>query len=341
MAPRRTRRIVTTRTTVENPPENPSDNPDASPGDRDESEREIEAAISEVGGGTSKCFLSRFDDTSARWVRVCTLEATQVTQDFIQSNFGGGRYRGSFRNGAGQWGKTFTVDIDKRIPAKLPAWVMGTPEKPAERTNGDASGSDAADDRDFKNLYKMRMLDLLDQSDRLRARSEEMAARSAEQHAKMMDTMMTSTSALLANIGKTPAAPAGPSMKELLDMQAASRKETIEMMRELKGPATEPPTIDKTLALMTKLREASGGFLEEREGLGEAMASPGCWLRPSKPSSRSWRPRYSPKRPRRSLRGGRKPLGRPSPLLPCPYSPKPHPRSHPCRFGLRSRKGAS
>ncbi len=236
---------------------------------------DIETALADVGGDGAKCLITRLEESTGRMVRICTIDASQVSQEFIQSSFGGGTYRGRFRAVGGSWGKQFTVHIDRRIPAKLPAWVTGTP---AASTNGNGQPAGADEDQEFKNLYKLRVLDLIKESDELRARTSEMMQRSSDMQMVAMQKMMDATTAMLTAVTKTPAAPpapAGPTFADILNAQANARKETLEMVTLLKGGTADAPTIDKTLALMAKLREASGSFMDEGGGSGEGSGFSG------------------------------------------------------------------
>jgi hypothetical protein len=248
-------------------------------------ERLTDAAADQIGSRLNestreaRCTIKRLNEHDGKFATLDVVDASLVTEEWIQKTYGGGKYR-VLTNGPtanGRWGyvRMDSYEIDLSVPFR--GSMTGRAKPTVHNADGSVVGSAGADN-DMAMLMKTQIVELVQSSADLRQRDREssttmqtmmmsMMSESAKQSREFMQLMLTMMGSK----------PTGPSLTELLGAITplvapllGSRKDPIEVATQLMaltgGNRSGGSPLSEVLAAVKELRETADLFgPQERE----------------------------------------------------------------------------
>lgn len=216
---------------------------------------------------------------SGKRAYLCEIAPENVTERFFQQNFGGGNYfirlwkrapKGSglllVRGGERE------IRIDPRIASRIPSWVMaesadGTPasvDDPKSTATRRRQRDVDDDDPEIRNMVRLQLVEMMKDSNDMRARAAESQTALLASVMKMMETSSNGTAALIGAFTKAKPE-GGDTTKTALELLAALEKIRPAVAASPAAGADGLGAIDRALSLLLKFRDAGEGLdLPER-----------------------------------------------------------------------------
>lgn len=248
-------------------------------------QRLTDAAADQIASGLSestreaRCTIKRLNEQDGKFATLDVVDASLVTEEWIQKTYGGGKYR-VLTNGptaSGRWGyiRMDSYEIDLSVPFR--GSMTGRAKPTVHNADGSVVGSAGADN-DMAMLMKTQIVELVQSSADLRQRDRE----SSTTMQTMMMTMMNESAKqsrefmqlMLTMMGSKPT---GPSITELLGAITplvapllGTRKDPIEVATQLMaltgGARGGGSQLSEVIAAIKELRETADLFgPQERE----------------------------------------------------------------------------
>ncbi len=236
------------------------------------------AVITEAQGRSTKeprATVKRLNEDDGKFATLDTVDASLVSEEWVQRTYGGGKYRvlihGPVKGGGWGYVGMESYEIDKSVPFR--GSIMGRDQRATiHNPDGSVVGGPRLD-ADLNALMKTQIVELVQSSADVRARDREsssavmtmmmtMMKESSERNDRFMQLMMTMMNQK----------PTGPSLTELLAAITplvmpllGSRKDPLEMATQLmaltggaaKGGAS---SISEVVAAIKELRETADLF---------------------------------------------------------------------------------
>lgn len=230
--------------------------------------------VAEARSGSTReprATIKRLNDSDGKYAMLDSVDATNVTEEWVAKNYGGGKYRVLIHGPTvgGRWGYigSETYEIDASIPFR--GSMMGrAPRATIHNPDGTIAGSGADD---MAMLMKTQIVELVQSSADLRQRDREASSTQTAMLMKMMDeSSKRSAEFMQLMLTMMSAKPTGPSIVELLGAISpllapllGSRKDPMDMAMQLmtltgnKGGGSQ---LTEIISAVKELRETAGLF---------------------------------------------------------------------------------